>query len=107
MRSPPNLAPCIECLMHTAEQRMDRPSTAHPCPSTFDRWSCQRTVGHTGLHAARTGSEEALWNDTAAGKSIRHLTSKCVPIADGLPDEYPSRDTAEKVGERRECAGDE
>lgn len=59
-------------------RRTDRAVNPQQCPSTFDRWSCQLPDTHAGLHQGHCGTEQARWNDTAAGQSIKSIASKRV-----------------------------
>ncbi|OII37330.1 hypothetical protein BIU98_16185 [Curtobacterium sp. MMLR14_010] len=52
-----------------------RTSASDPsvCPSTFDRWHCDRPVGHDGQHRSARGTERTEWNDRASGRRLSDL----------------------------------
>ena len=64
----------MSAIRTSRDSRTDRTDrTTGPCPSTFDRWRCQREAGHDGLHCAGGGGDTATWSDALSGRDLRAL----------------------------------
>jgi hypothetical protein len=42
----------------------------HRCCSVFDRWRCDRPLGHDGVHESRAPGGRTSWNDALTGRRL-------------------------------------